>query len=73
MATFRDVLKAVVDVGYVILQGEDDGQKEEYERRTYAIHVQIISDFGISCPNPESEVSPAVAGLMDRLVALLYQ
>jgi len=73
MTTFRQALRAVVDVGYTILQGQDEGKKAEYERRAYALDVQILLDFGASFPGPESEISPAAARLVDRLVELLYQ
>ena len=71
MATFREALRTVVDVGYVILNGQDDAKKEEYEKRAYALNTQMHSDFGTLFPGHDEELSPAAEGLLDELVKLL--
>lgn len=71
--TFRDAVAAVVDVGYALLHGQDDEKKREYERRAHALNAQIFFDLGVPFPGHDARLSPAAEGLLERLIALLYQ
>ena len=69
--TFREAIRALANVGYIVYAGVDEAKKKDYVIKGYALEVQIVHDFGSSFPGYDASLTPAAEKLVDDIVNLL--